>query len=220
MPNWDHTKQLRVKLGNAMGERGNWEFTTTGLSVEVPTHFDRIRCVHFDFLEEPNGFEELHSTLTITTPSVSSSKAFTVERKLIPIVLTSGSQDPTDHVASNDLVLLPVGIVPVASTLVKCSMYSKTKAGGAPIINLGSLADPNLYISDTEAIVAAGSGAIVVVSNETDFVSNAYPVIAAGTLILASTTGGTGTDPFGTIVQCELLPVPTSGLTFAYEVTH
>ena len=74
-------------------------------------------------------------------------------------------------------------------------------------------------ISDTEDIEMPADASSKVVSAVTDFVDNAFPAVRAGDLIIFNTTGGTTSDPTGMLVEIEITPTLTSGLTFSYLMT-
>ncbi len=207
----DRDTQKQCNLGKGLIEEyGRYNFSGTALTVELPVIYGH-ECFSaiFSTAAPDNTVPEVLSTdRTIT------SQGITVTRTISPQRLASG--DASDCIASYNYEGVPVGIAPCAGTITSVKVINKTQAGGTPLINLGDDSDADAHIANAEAIAMPADGALVTVDTATDFVGNAFPVVAAGDVITFTQTGGTTSDPAGLMIEVTITPTPTSGLEFSY----
>jgi len=209
------TTNLAFGLHGLNIQYGEANFATTGLTVEVTTKLSRIFAAKITPKVTSGGVpENLFCDRVITNGSV------TVTRETKPYIL-KGAADDAVHVSSYNWVNVPLGNVPYAGNITRLTVFAKTKAGGSPIMLLGNIIaggtlDNDDHIAAATAIAMPASLNYSNVTSDASFAGAAGRAVAAGDLLIFNTSGGTTSAPSGLSVEAEILPTPTSDLTFSY----
>jgi len=143
MAAFDWSTQFRFKANNGWIENGEYSFTTTSLTVEVPTKL--TKCVSQQVTPQVTSgdvTEILRCDKTITSGHI------TVTREAKPLTLQTSPEDAA-WITGNDWVGVPVGRSPVAGTIVGFRVQNMTLPGGSPVIALGKQASTALLIDTT-----------------------------------------------------------------------
>ena len=203
-------KQYQGKLMNgAFVEFGEYSFTTTGTTVEVPTYLggSTLLAVIVTPTETVTVNETLYCDLTITSGAVTVTRVSNVIQREFHFPLDNG------QIASNDYSATPLMIAQAAMTLTNVEFYKKTAFGGGTVImNLGTNADDGKYLEDISVTNTAAS-----TDTTTSFTSGTAAVVD-GDVIEFLTEGGTSSGPADGVVSISATETATytSGLTFSY----
>jgi len=214
----DYENQKHLQGHGFMLDEGYVAFTTTGTTVEIYTTLTQIWGVQLVACQAfTNTYEELYIDETVTVGKISvSGGSVTLTRAGIPLYFAGVGS--TDYISSNNYVEVPIGVCPVAGTLIEAWYYNLTKNGGTPLINIGHVptngtgtADPDEFLANAKAEAAPANSVGKAI---TDFTATA---VGADDLITFSTTGGSSTDPAGGWCQVKITPTLTSGLKVWYR---
>jgi len=214
MSRWDAEKQRQANAGLGLQiETGSFAFSGTSLTVEVPCIMGKSWSFTFSPKTQPSVYERFYSDGIITSQGV------TVTRQVIPIKIENGT-DGTEYVSTNNWEDFPVGFSPVTGQIKQVRVWNKTKAGGSPVILLGSIKadgtkDVDAFIAAAKTKAMPTSGQHTTLSADADFTSRA---ITAGDLIIFGTSGGDTTAPAGLLVQVEIEVTPTVDLEMFYTL--
>lgn len=207
-------KQYRASFLGAQIEYGIWSFTTTGLTVEVDTYFDKILAGGVISAVTTNENEQFYCDLVIDGGGGAAGTGYTTVSRVLPTIYRE-FHFPLDEgqISANDYADVPLMIAQAAMTLTQLEFFKGTAFGGGTVImNLGSNADDGKYLEDISVTKTAASTDTV-----TSFTSGTAAV-ADGDDIWFETEGGTTSGPADGVVSIKATETKTatSGLTFSY----
>ncbi len=221
---WDDSQQFSGGMRGLMVETGEYSFSTTGLTVELPTYKSVIHSVVITAKATTGALVE-----TFFCDQIVTSGAVTVTREVKPIYLSGGIEGSTDSITSYDWIEVPIATCPVAGALTGVYVYNVVKAANAllelgivPTYGAGSAAVDSLIDAANDSgsdhampASSAGGDYSAVIAGGNNATSSA---VAAGDVITLSTTTGDTADPAGINCTLKIVPTPTSGLTFNYII--
>jgi len=198
-------KQYRGSFNGAQIEQGEFSFTTTGLTVDVPTYFTKILSGVVTAQSTASN-EMFYCGLTVTNGVVEVGRALpTLNREFhFPI--------PADRIASNDLSSTPLFVAQAEIALSQVEFYKGTGyGGGTATFNLGDA-------SDADEFITSANGAINETGGTTDTFTTLEENVADGDVVHAQTLGGTTSGPGDMVISMKgtVVTAATSGLTFNY----
>jgi hypothetical protein len=206
----------------AIVEYGEYSFTTTGATVEVPTLRTHIyEAQVLPLVTTGRVTEHYFCDRVITSGKV------TVSREAKPYVLrTSVGTGGAGLITSNQFVGVPIGYAHTTGTITRVTTYLKTNNATAGVMLLGktniTTDDPDYFVTAANAIAMPLSAKAVTTSNPAKVASDATGgftqiAVTAGDFIYMGTSGTGASDPVGLVVEVEITPTLTSGLAFSYR---
>ena len=201
------TAQYRAQMLGAQVETGEYSFSGTGTTVQVPTRFSKVYSA-LALPKQTLGNEQLFCDLTIDADS-DNGAAITVSR------VSHGKEFhfaiDNAQVTSNNLSATPLMVAPVAMTLTKVYFYHRVvdQGGSSLVLNLGKVGDDDHFVDEQGLDESANS------TTEISTFAN-DGAVAADDVLIASTAGGTSWSAPDICISITADIAATSGLVFTY----
>lgn len=204
-------KQYRGKLLSGQPvEYGTYSFTTTGVTVEVPTYLSKIVGAIVTPQVTLTTNETLFCDLTVTSAAVTVARVSNEKYMEYHFAIDNGH---IGNDSANDLDNTPLMVALKAMTLTEIDFYKGTAFGGGTVtFDFEKYGSANYFLN---------GGAVVNTAGTTDvFTIFAQTAIAAADVLIAQTNGGTTSGPadlaIAVLASDTATANYTSGVAFNY----